>query len=302
MQSRPLRSTAKQAAVTFVPPIRRLVERNDRLVALNDRLVERNNRLVERTDRLVALHSDASERAEALALENARLRRALAGSERVAAGDTGDLRYLLIVAYGRSGSTLLQGLLNSIPGYLVRGENRQAVHRLFEFHQILVTEKGIHADDEVLGPQHAWYGIDEFPEPLSISSLRHVVLGTVLRPDGDTRVLGFKEIRWWQDEWEPYFDFLDRLFPGFRIIINTREHDDVARSKWWAHRDDPHEMLERYEQRLRLIEDRFGERAHRLHYDDWTADPDLLRGLYDWLGERFDRRTVEEVMAVRHSY
>src|SRR5688572_1085508 len=37
--------------------------------------------------------------------------------------DTHQLGHLFIVTYGRSGSTLLQGVLNSIPGYLIRGEN-----------------------------------------------------------------------------------------------------------------------------------------------------------------------------------
>jgi hypothetical protein len=34
-----------------------------------------------------------------------------------------DLGYVFVMTYGRSGSTLLMGLLNTIPGYLVRGEN-----------------------------------------------------------------------------------------------------------------------------------------------------------------------------------
>ena len=36
-----------------------------------------------------------------------------------------DFGYLFVVTYGRSGSTLLMGLLNSIPGYLIRGEWRR---------------------------------------------------------------------------------------------------------------------------------------------------------------------------------
>ena len=31
--------------------------------------------------------------------------------------------YTFVVTYGRSGSTLLMGVLNSIPGYCLRGEN-----------------------------------------------------------------------------------------------------------------------------------------------------------------------------------
>ena len=52
-----------------------------------------------------------------------------------------DLGYIFIVTYGRSGSTLLQGILNSIPGYLVRGENRQALRHLYAFHTAAVQER-----------------------------------------------------------------------------------------------------------------------------------------------------------------
>ncbi len=44
------------------------------------------------------------------------------------------------MTYGRSGSTLVQGILDSIPGYLIRGENRDALPHLFAYHQTLVKE------------------------------------------------------------------------------------------------------------------------------------------------------------------
>jgi hypothetical protein len=47
--------------------------------------------------------------------------------------------HLFIVTYGRSGSTLLQGILNSTPGVLIRGENRGISYKLHEFHRITVV-------------------------------------------------------------------------------------------------------------------------------------------------------------------
>ena len=34
-----------------------------------------------------------------------------------------DLRYLTVVTYGRTGSTVVQAALNALPGVVVRGEN-----------------------------------------------------------------------------------------------------------------------------------------------------------------------------------
>ena len=48
------------------------------------------------------------------------------------------LGYVFVMTYGRSGSTLLMGLLNTIPGYLVRGENDDALRYLYDFHRTCV--------------------------------------------------------------------------------------------------------------------------------------------------------------------
>ncbi len=275
------KSLTHRAVVATFPPVRRLVAERDSLRRRLTLAQQRTRELTRETERL------------GVAVETA---------DRLASGAPEDLGYLLIVTYGRSGSTLLQGVLNSIPGFLIRGENRAALHHLFLYEDTIVREKALQTRPKVLGPQKSWFGIDEYPEELAMASLRTLVLRGLLRPQPDTRVTGFKEIRWWQKDWEAYFEFLDTLFPGMRIVINTRNHEDVAKSKWWAQMDDPLGKLDDYEARLSAIAARFGDRAYRLHYDDWTADHDLLRGLYEWLGEPFDRETVDAVMAVRHSH
>src|SRR5215213_881342 len=99
---------------------------------------------------------------EELRAEVARLRsrvRLLRDGEPSAQG----LGYVFVVTYGRSGSTLLMGLLNSIPGYLVRGENWDALHHLFEFHRTL--EDGSRKWDRARLRQrtHPFYGAGDFP-------------------------------------------------------------------------------------------------------------------------------------------
>ena len=36
--------------------------------------------------------------------------------------------------------------------------------------------------------------------------------------------------------------------------------------------------------------DALGDAAYRVHYDDYVANPEVLRGLFDWLGETTTRR------------
>ena len=44
-----------------------------------------------------------------------------------------------------------------------------------------------------------------------------------------------------------------------------------------------------------------GDAVHRAHYDDYVADPEVLRGLFDWLGEDYDEGKVRDVMSTPHS-
>ncbi len=212
-----------------------------------------------------------------------------------------DLRYLFIVTYGRSGSTLLQGILDSIPGYLIRGENRNALFRLFQYQTQLVRACRTWSKGGPLEAKDAWFGIDGYDADGAIAAIRDLVVGTLLRPGPDTRVTGFKEIRWWHDDWREYLDFLRAVFPGARFVINVRDHDAVARSKWWA--ENPHALarLDEYEQRLDDIAAYLGDAVYRVDFDEFVADHEVLAGLFDWLGERFDRARVDAVMAVKHS-
>jgi len=214
---------------------------------------------------------------------------------------TGALDYLFVVTYGRSGSTLLMGLLNSIPGYLVRGENWDALNHLFRFHQTLVEGSTRWDPARLRQRTHPFFGAGDFPEQRSLERIRELVVDTVLRPRDDTRVTGFKEIRWYHDDVDEYVAWLRSVFPGARFVVNTRDHDEVRRSGWWAKHPDKAEDLPRIEARILALADALGDAAYRLHYNDYVSDPTVLRGLFDWLGEPWDEPAVRAVLETRHS-
>jgi hypothetical protein len=212
---------------------------------------------------------------------------------------TADLRHVFIVTYGRSGSTLLMGILNSSPGWLLRGENRDAVHHLYTFHRTMARES-TRRRGASLSPTHPFFGIAGFPRKRSLRMLGNLVTETVLRPEPDTRVTGFKEIRWNHEDAEQYVAWLVRVFPGARFVVNTRNRADVLRSGWWAEGDQSQKLADVEARLLRLADD-LGEAAYHVHYDDYVADPSVLRGLFEWLDEPFDEERVRAVLAVRHS-
>ncbi|MDN5852477.1 MAG: sulfotransferase [Actinomycetia bacterium] len=213
------------------------------------------------------------------------------------------LGYTFIVTYGRSGSTLLQGILSSSPGWLIRGENGDAMRSLYEFHRHGIEGRAKRTSSQARDVTDAWFGMEDFPTAGSIRHIRALALATILRPEPGTRVIGFKEIRWWHhDDLIEYADFLREIFPGARFVINTRRLEDVAKSKWWAELDNPIATLAEYEKRIMVLHEHLGDDAFHVRYDDYVADPSTLAPLFEWLGESYDDSRVREVLGRQHSY
>lgn len=243
-----------------------------------------------------------AEEVERLRADNARLTEQVARLRKRGDGDA-DLSYLFVMTYGRSGSTLVSGLLNALPGYVIRGENEHALHHLFAYHRTLSAIKDRKPAKVYRTPTHPFFGMGDVPLGRSLAGARRLALETVLRPEPDTRVTGFKEIRWYHQDMEEYVAWLRKVFPGARFLVNTRAHASVLASGWWAKGDPEHNAahLAETEQRILAVAAELGDAAYHVHYDDYVADPAVLRGLYDWLGEPFDEASVRATMAVRHS-
>ncbi|MFS4107554.1 sulfotransferase [Streptomyces sp. PD-S100-1] len=294
----PTRVTSRLArrAALLVPPIGHLVEQRDRLRTTCHRLREERDRACRERD---TLRAERDALVLSVAGPGREERSPGAGS---AAEEEPALEYLFVLTYGRSGSTLLQNLLNSIPGVLVRGENHGVLYELYRFHHKVLHHRDRLARPQPLPPFHPWWGIDGYPEEEALAAMRRLVLDTLIRPRPDSRIVGFKEITWPDEDLAEYVAFLRRLFPGARFVFNTRDLADVARSKWWATMPDAAERLARTEKRMSEVVDGLGDAAVRVHYDDYCADPEALRPMHRWLGGEFDAERIRTVMAVRHSY
>ncbi len=215
-----------------------------------------------------------------------------------------DLQYLFVVTYGRSGSTLLQGILNSIPGYLIRGENQGTPQALAaKFAELNDRSKEFRRKAGT--PTNPWYGMDGYSRESAAALLRQFLVAGLFRPESDTRVTGCKEIRWWGRDLTQTLMTVREILPGARFIFNTRNVEDVLKSKWWVERDPEvgrAQVLD-WESRMDAAAAALGDGVtYRVQYDDYLADHGVLEGLFDWLGEPFDRQRIDEVIATPHSF
>ncbi|MEC3995782.1 sulfotransferase [Actinacidiphila sp. DG2A-62] len=294
----------KSAAVAL-PPVRRLIEQRDRLIRQRDELRVRCEGYRAERDalaRLGAMREAAAAGAGAPARAGVGAGVGAGASDGAPARDADRFGYLFLLTYGRSGSTLLQNLLSTAPGVLIRGENQGVLYHLCQYHSRVLHHRDRLAPNAPLPSTHPWWGIDGYPEQYALDALRHLVLDTLIRPLPDSRVVGFKEIDWPSGALPGYVSFLRAVFPGARFVVNTRDLEATSRSKWWARRPDAAEHLAGLERQLLDVAEELGDDAFRVHYDDYCADHDALRPLFDWLDAPFDRDLVDAVMTLRHSY
>jgi hypothetical protein len=212
-------------------------------------------------------------------------------------------RYCFIITYGRSGSTLLQGVLNSIPGYVIRGENGGALSQL---HKIAIHSEFLRTEFETISrhPQDPWYGIGEFESSRFAAYVRTLMVANFIRPPGDARCVGFKEIRYDRKSVPALDDFLlfvEKVFPDCCFIFNVRNLRDVANSGWWSEESDVLAYLADFEARMWDAYNRRQGNAFWVRYDDYVGSPVELRPLFDFLGEPFDFDAVASIMNLEHS-
>lgn len=211
--------------------------------------------------------------------------------------------YVFIFTYGRSGSTLLMGLLNSLPHYCIRGENNNLLYRLYWSSEALNSALASPSAKNAAKPTNPWFGLDSTNPARFNERLIEAFVDDVLAPGRDHTTVGFKEIRFSQNEvpdFEGYIAFVRRSFPGCKIIFNHRNLTDVAASKWWS-------TMPAAPEKLQFIEDRFnsvpsGPDVLHFDYDRIDDGLDHVRELFTFLGERFDEAAVRQVLSVRHSY
>ncbi len=216
-------------------------------------------------------------------------------------------RHVFVVTYGRSGSTLVQGLLNALPRTLVRGENGLYVVPLFRAYADLNAFRHLHLRHNPRAGHSAFFGLNEIRPASLVRSTRQMLtnhmLGSV--PADQVDVLGFKEVAWFriaEDETEEFFAFFERVFPGCRYILNERDLDHVVGSGFWQGVDQDEVMasIRRVEAIQRFLRQSRPDRTLDLRYEDVTSDDPVvaeaqLRAIAEFVTGRVDASTLESM-------
>ncbi|HEY3528480.1 MAG TPA: hypothetical protein VGK78_04975 [Nocardioides sp.] len=219
-------------------------------------------------------------------------------------------RFVFVVTYGRSGSTLTQGMLNTLPRTLVRGENNLYLLQLFRAYA------GLSSFMDKFGgaaakPSSAFYGLREADLDAFATSVRELVqqqlLGSI--DVGEVDRLGFKEVLWHRikpKEWSGFFDFTDAAFEQPLYVLNRRDVSMTSTSGFWRKKRPG--VAERQINRVRSLQDFLREsrpdRCFDTEFEAMTStDREVaegqLRGLAEFVTGGCDEDLLAALIATR---
>lgn len=215
--------------------------------------------------------------------------------------------FLTIVTFGRSGSTAIQAVINAHPGALIRGENYLALRGLQHYVQSLAAASSRHHAGR---PDHPWFGTARLDASAVRDSARRAFVTDVLRPRGDTRWSGYKEVRYETGYFPDSDALLDHLMfvasflPGIRFVINVRDADRSGASGWWPENPNAAHVLGATVENLRTCaSDAIGilgeHRVALIEYEDWSCDPQILTRALTSIGFPAQPDLVARTLATR---
>jgi len=159
-------------------------------------------------------------------------------------------KVILICATGRSGSTTLQRIINTIPNSNICGENFAAINSLLEFYRRIKHSSTNNIPgrfnpityNEVLqrNIKPSWYNSYNYNE--IIDQIKKMII-LLFKNTPETNVWGFKEIRYNKENLDYVVDFKE-LFPQTKCIIQIRENiEQQSKSSWFKYNKNAIEEL-----------------------------------------------------------
>lgn len=213
-------------------------------------------------------------------------------------------KYIIICTYGRSGSTLLQGLLNSCEDVLIRGENYNFIYGLYHSYLRLKAAK------ELQGPRNkkqtsAWYGANEIDIPKYITDIKRITDNVLIGDNKNIKTLGFKEIRFLDvaDDLDEYLLFLKMVFPNCAIIFNLRDVEQTIYSDWWAKKNPKKttRKLNYFIEKMKKFHSNY-EDTFIINYEDVIKQNSKLERLFSFLEIPYNDEKVKETLRIKHSF
>jgi len=152
-------------------------------------------------------------------------------------------KIVLICATGRSGSTTMQRIINSVPNSNICGENFGAINSLLEFYKRIKTTTFDYVPGHLRPASYediiskdvkpSWYNSYNFQQTVSMIKM---LIASLFKNTSATNMWGFKEIRYDNGDIKYLRDFKE-LFPQTKVIIQVRGNIAAQSQSSWLKKD-----------------------------------------------------------------
>jgi hypothetical protein len=152
-------------------------------------------------------------------------------------------KIVLICATGRSGSTTMQRIINSVPNSNICGENFGAINSLLEFYKRIKTTTFDYVPGHLRPASYediiskdvkpSWYNSYNFQQTVSMIKM---LIASLFKNTSATNMWGFKEIRYDNGDIKYLREFKE-LFPQTKVIIQIRGNIAAQSQSSWLKKD-----------------------------------------------------------------
>ena len=206
---------------------------------------------------------------------------------------------VIILGQGRSGTTLAQRVLNTIPNSYIAGENNNFWYHIFKAQkaweyiptwEVKIAEKAgqkpFSYNTKIDAYKPCWWNKEYETKSQGVEQIFKTLFKLNYELPSNQTLVGFKEIRFPEEyeEFHAYLDWWKELFPDIYFIFTVRNIDAVTRSGWWKPKDK--EKLKNQESLLRSRKD-----GYLIEYEnpDW-------KGLFNFIGEEYNEKEVKRIL------
>ena len=152
-------------------------------------------------------------------------------------------KIVLICATGRSGSTTMQRIINSVPNSNICGENFGAINSFLEFYKRIKTTTFDYVPGHLRPASYediiskdvkpSWYNSYNFQQTVSMIK---ILIASLFKNKEATNIWGFKEIRYDNGDIK-YLKEFKELFPQTKVIIQIRGNITAQSQSSWLKKD-----------------------------------------------------------------
>ena len=210
---------------------------------------------------------------------------------------------VLLCCTGRSGSTTLLRLINTIPNSNICGENGGCINHLMNFYRsikktntFVIGKKNPIPYSKYIssGIKPCWY--NSYNYDVVIDNLKKLIIN-LFKKDPSVTLWGFKEIR--------YFDTIDliedfkELFPNTKIIVHIKKDiEKQSQSAWWINDPSSLNHLSEYNSKLISFYEKHKDYVYLSTFEN-MFDLNNIKKMFDFIGhsDNFDVKKINTVLS-----